>query len=70
MLDGAPRLWKDLLAHTDDVVLLGPYRGHARGWDEVASRFDRTARTYGGGGRTSRENLVKWRGGLGFRRRP
>jgi ketosteroid isomerase-like protein len=62
MLEGDPQLWKGLLAHTDDVVILGAYGGHVRGWDDVAGRFDQTARTYGGGGRTSRDNLVRWIG--------
>jgi ketosteroid isomerase-like protein len=60
MLEGDSRSWKELLSRREDVTLLGAYGGRMTGWAEVSARFDRTAATYGAGGRTGREPIATW----------
>ncbi|GAC1604692.1 MAG: hypothetical protein NVS3B21_34070 [Acidimicrobiales bacterium] len=62
MLAGNPDPWKALLRPDDHTTLLGAFGGSVQGWSDVSARFERTAATYGGGGRTCRENIACWIG--------
>ena len=37
---GRPDPYKALWSHADDVVIMGAFGGHERGWDEVMARLD------------------------------
>ena len=41
-------------------MVFGAQGGYARGWQDVSSRFDRAATSYGGGGQSRRENVATW----------
>jgi len=60
MLAGDPGPWKALLSHRDDLIVFGAQGGYARGRQDVTSRFERAATSYGRGGQSRRHNLATW----------
>jgi len=63
MLTGDCDPWRNLWSRAEDVVVYGAQGGYVRGWAEVSARFERAATSYGGGGRSCRENVATWIGG-------
>jgi ketosteroid isomerase-like protein len=40
LVEGRPEPFKALWSHADDVVIMGAFGGHERGWQEVSARLD------------------------------
>jgi hypothetical protein len=40
LVEGRPEPFKALWSHADDVVIMGAFGGHERGWDQVSARLD------------------------------
>ena len=40
LVEGRPGPFKALWSHADDVVIMGAFGGHERGWDQVSARLD------------------------------
>jgi ketosteroid isomerase-like protein len=40
LAEGRPEPFKSLWSHADDVVIMGAFGGHERGWQEVSARLD------------------------------
>jgi ketosteroid isomerase-like protein len=40
LVAGRPEPFKALWSHADDVVIMGAFGGHERGWEEVSARLD------------------------------
>jgi hypothetical protein len=39
-VEGRPEPFKALWSHADDVVIMGAFGGHERGWEQVSARLD------------------------------
>ena len=57
LVEGRPEPFKALWSHADDVVIMGAFGGHERGWDQVSARLDWAARGISASGRTA-QNVV------------
>jgi|SRR5580693_2231565 ketosteroid isomerase-like protein len=40
LVEGRPEPFKALWSHIDDVVIMGAFGGHERGWQQVSARLD------------------------------
>jgi ketosteroid isomerase-like protein len=40
LIEGRPEPFKALWSHADDVVIMGAFGGHERGWGQVSARLD------------------------------
>ena len=40
LVEGRPEPFKALWSHADDVVIMGAFGGHERGWEQVSARLD------------------------------
>ena len=40
LVEGQPEPFKALWSHADDVVIMGAFGGHERGWEQVSARLD------------------------------
>ncbi|HXR54162.1 MAG TPA: hypothetical protein VN793_03850, partial [Acidimicrobiales bacterium] len=40
LVEGRPEPFKALWSHADDVVIMGAFGGHERGWERVSDRLD------------------------------
>ena len=40
LVKGRPGPFKELWSHADDVVIMGAFGGHERGWEQVSARLD------------------------------
>jgi ketosteroid isomerase-like protein len=40
LVEGRPEPFKALWSHADDVVIMGAFGGHERGWEHVSARLD------------------------------
>ena len=40
LVEGRPAPFKALWSHADDVVIMGAFGGHERGWEQVSARLD------------------------------
>ncbi len=40
LVEGRPEPFKELWSHADDVVIMGAFGGHERGWEQVSDRLD------------------------------
>jgi SnoaL-like domain len=56
-VEGRPEPFKALWSHTDDVVIMGAFGGHERGWQQVSARLDWAAKGIKATDRIA-ENLV------------
>ena len=57
LVEGRPEPFKALWSHADDVLIMGAFGGHERGWDQVSARLDWAAQGIKAAGRSAR-NLV------------
>ena len=57
LVQGRTEPFKALWSHTDDVVIMGAFGGHERGWDQVSARLDWAAQGIRSTGRTA-QNVV------------
>jgi ketosteroid isomerase-like protein len=57
LVEGRSEPFKSLWSHADDVVIMGAFGGHERGWQQVSARLDRAAKGIASTGRRA-ENLV------------
>ena len=57
LVEGRPEPFKALWSHADDVVIMGAFGGHERGWERVSTRLDWAARGIAATDRRS-ENIV------------
>lgn len=57
LVEGRPDPFKALWSHADDVVIMGAFGGHERGWEKVSARLDWAAKGIGATDRTV-ENIV------------
>lgn len=57
LVEGRPEPFKALWSHTEDVVIMGAFGGHERGWEAVSARLDWAAAGIDATDRTV-ENIV------------
>ena len=57
LVEGRPEPFKRLWSHADDVVIMGAFGGHERGWDQVSARLDWAAQGIKATARTA-QNVV------------
>jgi hypothetical protein len=57
LVEGRPEPFKALWSHADDVVIMGAFGGHERGWEQVSARLDWAAKGIASTDRRS-ENIV------------
>jgi ketosteroid isomerase-like protein len=57
LVEGRPEPFKALWSHADDVVIMGAFGGHERGWEHVSARLDWAAKGIKATGRVA-ENVV------------
>jgi len=57
LVEGRPGPFKALWSHADDVVIMGAFGGHERGWEQVSTRLDWAAQGIAATDRRS-ENVV------------
>ena len=57
LVQGRPEPFKALWSHADDVVIMGAFGGHERGWDQVSARLGWAAQGIKSTGRTT-QNVV------------
>lgn len=44
LVEGRPEPFKALWSHAEDVVIMGAFGGHERGWEQVSARLDWAAK--------------------------
>jgi len=57
LVEGRPEPFKALWSHADDVVIMGAFGGHERGWEQVRARLDWAAKGIAATDRCA-ENIV------------
>jgi ketosteroid isomerase-like protein len=57
LVEGRPEPFKALWSHADDVVIMGAFGGHERGWEQVSARLDWAAKGIAATDRSA-ENIV------------
>jgi ketosteroid isomerase-like protein len=57
LVEGRPEPFKALWSHADDVVIMGAFGGHERGWEQVSVRLDWAAEGIKASNRVA-ENVV------------
>ena len=57
LVQGRAEPFKALWSHADDVVIMGAFGGHERGWDQVSARLGWAAQGIKSTGRTT-QNVV------------
>jgi ketosteroid isomerase-like protein len=57
LVEGRPEPFKALWSHADDVVIMGAFGGHERGWEQVSARLDWAAKGIAATDRCA-ENIV------------
>lgn len=63
-MNGDTSLWKQNASHRDDVVIMGAWGAHEKGWTEASARYDWAgARFQDGGAKLEVEYLSSWRSG-------